>query len=489
MEQLDAGPRGGGGPHPPRQPDAGPRAAGGRTGRGPRAPRGLGRGHAGVDRRPRRGGGPRDLGGTAHPLGPVAGPLPRGDRCRLTTRPGPARSTGWRASARAVILAHNYQVPWIQDVADFVGDSLALSRRPRPPSAETIVFCGVHFMAETAKILSPDKTVLMPDVERRLLAAGDHHRRAAPRMEGRAPRRGRRGLRQHHGRGEGRVGHLLHVAERRRGRPLDPEDKEILFLPGHVPRRPCRARTGRKMQIWMGECHVHAGIGPQELGPVRRTPTPSCSIHPECGCSPRRAVPGRRGRIFRPNGPRSCRPGAWSGTRFVLDHVPGRHRDRHPPPAPQGEPRQAVQGGQRRRGMRYMKTITPERLLHSLREGVYEITVPEDIRVRAHRAVQRMIELGPAGRRRGSPWSPDRPDRPVRTIVVGAGAAGLWCALHAAERGEVTVVAPDPEAGAPRRGRRAGSRPRWLRATTRRPTPATPSRRGPACATPKRSGS
>ncbi len=92
------------------------------------------------------------------------------------------------AERDAVILAHNYQLPEVQDVADYVGDSLGLSRRPPPPTPATIVFCGVHFMAETASILSPEKTVLIPDLDAGCSLAGLDRRRAARRLEGRAPR-------------------------------------------------------------------------------------------------------------------------------------------------------------------------------------------------------------------------------------------------------------------------------------------------------------
>src|SRR5947209_19519172 len=166
---------------------------------------------------------------------------------------------------RAVILAHNYQVPWIQDVADFVGDSLALSRQAADTDAETIVFCGVHFMAETAKILSPHKTVLLPD-----LGAGCSLAASISADQLRAWKAEHPGAIV--------VSYVNTTADVKAetdicctsSNAVDvvrsiPDDREILFLPDMFLGAHVERQTGRKLHLWLAEGHVHAGTGAQDL--------------------------------------------------------------------------------------------------------------------------------------------------------------------------------------------------------------------------------
>src|SRR4051794_982867 len=187
----------------------------------------------------------------------------------------------------AVILAHNYQVPWIQDVAHHVGDSLALSRIAADTDASTIVFCGVHFMAETAKLLSPDKTVLLPSLEAgcSLAASIDADQLRAWKAE--HP-------------GAAVVAYVNTSAEVKAEADLCctssnaaaivasiPAGREVLFLPDQFLGAHVRRVTGRdNLHVWMGECHVHAGISPAELRrKATADPRAELFIHPECGCS------------------------------------------------------------------------------------------------------------------------------------------------------------------------------------------------------------
>jgi quinolinate synthase len=190
----------------------------------------------------------------------------------------------------AVILAHNYQVPEVQDVADYVGDSLGLSRRAAAADAETIVFCGVHFMAETASILCPEKTVLIPDLDAGCSLADSIDAEQLADWRSRYPKgvvvmyvnttAEVKALTDYCCTSANAVDVVRHIYE------THGQDTEILFGPDMWLGAYVERELSRRMHVWDGECHVHAGIRPADIAATRaQHPGADFLIHPECGCT------------------------------------------------------------------------------------------------------------------------------------------------------------------------------------------------------------
>lgn len=305
-----------------------------------------------------------------------------------------------RALARernAVILAHNYERPEVQDVADFVGDSLGLSREAAKTSAETIVFCGVHFMAETAAILSPTKTVLLPD-----MAAGCS---LASMIDGQQLRAWKAEYP-----GAVVVSYVNTTAEVKAesdycctsGNAVEivnsiPPDKEILFLPDMFLGAHVRRVSGRRnIHVWMGECHVHAGIDPEHIS-LQRAAHPGAEflIHPECGCATNVVEAVSAGAI-EPDGVHILstegmikRPSQSPTSTFIVATETGiLHRLRRENPGKTFIP------ASERAVCAYMKVTTLPKVLDSLRFNQHHITVPEPIARRARLAIERMVAIG-----------------------------------------------------------------------------------------------
>ena len=297
----------------------------------------------------------------------------------------------------AIVVAHNYQVPWVQDVAHFVGDSLELSRKAAEAEAREIVFCGVHFMAETASIISPDKRVLLPNLAAGCSLAATIDADQLREWKAEHP-------------GAAVVSYINTTAEVKAESDIVctssnaaavvetiPEDQEILFLPDMFLGEHVKRVTGREnIHIWMGECHVHAGIGPQEIKALAgEHPDAELLIHPECGCASSMLylasegeLPADRTKIMSTG--QMIRHGkANPGKTFIVATETGiLHRLRKDNPT--GDWLEANRGAV----CQYMKMITPDALLHSLREGVYEVKVPEEIADRARGAIERMLAIG-----------------------------------------------------------------------------------------------
>ncbi len=312
--------------------------------------------------------------------------------------------TDWReqvlqlaAEKDAVILAHNYQLPEIQDIAHHTGDSLGLSRLAAEVTESTIVFCGVHFMAESAKILSYDKTVLIPD------------ERAGCSLAETITADQLRAWKAEHP-GAVVVSYVNTTAAVKAetdicctsSNAVDvvnsiPAGTEVLFCPDQFLGAHVQRITGREnMHIWMGECHVHAGINGADLKErVEAEPDAELFVHPECGCATSAlylvgagVVPEERTKILSTGGMIKEALTTTASKVLVATETGMLHQLERAAPTVSFEPvnRAAV--------CKYMKMITPAKLLASLRDGTDEVTLDREIADAARLSVERMIAIG-----------------------------------------------------------------------------------------------
>ena len=301
----------------------------------------------------------------------------------------------------AVILAHNYQRPEIQDVAHHTGDSLALSRLAATVEASTIVFCGVHFMAETAKILAPEKTVLLPDPNAGCSLADTITAEDVRAWKAEHP-------------GAVVVAYVNTTAAVKAETDICctssnaadvirsiPEDKEILFLPDQFLGAHVKRVTGREnIHVWMGECHVHAGIDGHTLRErVAAEPDAEVYVHPECGCATSAlylvgsgVVPQERVKVLSTGGMLTAAENTTAKKVLIATETGMLHQLRNANSTTQFE---AVNS---RAECHYMKMIDADKLLNALRFGTTEITVDTATSERARRSVERMIAIGSPSR-------------------------------------------------------------------------------------------
>jgi quinolinate synthase len=300
----------------------------------------------------------------------------------------------------AVILAHNYQVPEVQDVAHFVGDSLGLSRQAAETSADVIAFCGVHFMAETASILSPEKTVLLPDLDAGCSLADSI---TAPQLrEWKAKHPGAVVVMYVNTTAEVKAetdycctsANAVQVVEhilRTHG-----EDTEILFGPDMWLGAYVERTIGRRMHVWDGECHVHAGIRPADISAIRADhPEAEFMIHPECGCTTQVMeyvaagdVDPERTHMLSTGGMLRFARSSDADTFIVATETGMLH------PLAKENPGKEFIPANRAAACRYMKMITLPKLRDALRDLKPVVQVDPELAERARVPIDRMVAIG-----------------------------------------------------------------------------------------------
>jgi quinolinate synthase len=302
-----------------------------------------------------------------------------------------------RTERQAVILAHNYQIGPIQDLADYVGDSLGLAQAAARTDAPVIVMCGVYFMAETAKILNPHRTVLIPDAKAGCSLADSITADQLRAWKAEHP-------------GAIVVSYVNTTAEVKAETDICvtsgnaeavirsiPEDKEILFCPDMFLGAHLERVTGRKLHVWLGECHVHAGIRPEEIDARRqRYPGADLLIHPECGCSTQCVWANSAGAIQR-NGTYVLSTEGMlrhahqspRNTFLIATEVGLLHRLRKEMPG------KRFIAADDEATCQYMKMITQENLRDCLVNMAPQVDVPPEIIEKARRSVDRMLAIKP----------------------------------------------------------------------------------------------
>ena len=348
------------------------------------------------------------------PMIPTQGPLPALTEAETTELHEEVRALA--AERNATILAHNYQVPEVQQVADYVGDSLGLSRQAAASDAETIVFCGVHFMAETASILCPEKTVLIPDLDAGCSLAASIDAEQLGEWRASYPdgvvvmyvntTAEVKALTDYCCTSANAVDVVRHIYETRG------PDTEILFGPDMWLGAYVEKELGKRMHVWDGECHVHAGIRPADIDATRAAhPGADFLIHPECGCTTSIMEYVAAGDV-------SAEGVHMLSTGGMLRYADELKRDANAQMAAgagaSGQPREAVVATET--GMLYplemaapdvkfipanaeascvyMKMITLQKLRDSLREMRFEVRVEPEIAERARVPIDRMVALG-----------------------------------------------------------------------------------------------
>ncbi|WP_062307710.1 quinolinate synthase NadA [Alicyclobacillus sendaiensis] len=303
----------------------------------------------------------------------------------------------WKRKRNALILAHNYELPEIQDIADVLGDSLALARAAMRADADVIVLCGVHFMAETAAILNPDKTVLLPDPNAGCSLADSITADELRAWKAEHP-------------GAVVVAYVNTTADVKAESDYCctssnavqvvqsiPEDREILFLPDMFLGSYVKRVTGRdNLHIWMGECHVHAGIRPHDIeATLSAHPDAELLIHPECGCSTSNMyllaegqLPADRTHVLSTSGMLKRARESDKRAFIVATEVGILHQMERQNPGKTFIPanRAAI--------CPFMKMITLEKVRDALARMETVISVPADVAERARVAIERMVAIG-----------------------------------------------------------------------------------------------